>query len=604
MGTCVLTGLVVLVLVSRVVRRIEANSWSDRQREQEAHNVEIRRERDAQRESMHLLQVLLETAPWAIFYKDTLGRYLGCNETFASWVGIPREQVIGQTAAQLLSPQTAHKIQEMDKILLANPGKQVYEFPTVNLAGYKRDVLFHRATYADVTGQVAGLMGVAIDISDRKQIEEQNRQGSKALKDTQAREKQMSVELEAAMEQLRAATRDAQAATRIKTEFLANMSHEIRTPMTAILGFSENLLDPELAPHERQMAIHTIRRNGEHLLQILNDILDISKIEAGKLEVERIDCSPVEIITDIHATMQTRAESKRLTFEIEGINDLPESIRTDPTRLRQILINLVSNAIKFTAGGAVRIATRIERHEGKRAQLRVDVIDTGIGISPDQMDRLFEPFTQADSSTTRRFGGTGLGLTISKRLATILGGDLSVSSKTGEGSTFTVTVEAEPLNAQPADRGKAAGKAASGKPTGWRSETDEQPLAARILLAEDGPDNQMLIRCILAKAGAEVCLAENGETAIEQTEKAAAEGRPFDLILMDMQMPVLDGYQATTQLRRRGHTGPVIALTAHAMATDRNKCLEAGCDDYATKPIDRKALLAMVRRYLAARSAS
>ncbi|HOW69035.1 MAG TPA: ATP-binding protein [Phycisphaerae bacterium] len=600
-AACVMTGVVLLTLLGRVIGRREQASDLTRQREQQARIVQLERERDAQRENLRFLQLVLDTAPIAVFYKDAQGHFLGCNDTFASWAGISREKVIGRTTDELFSVPSARKIQEMDTALFANPGRQAFEHTLVNREGQQRAVLFHRATYVDSAGRVAGLVGAAMDISDRRQIEEQSRQGDKALKDTLAREKRMSVELEAAMEQLRAATRDAQAATRIKTEFLANMSHEIRTPMTAILGFSENLLDPDLSEHERQMAIHTIRRNGEHLLQILNDILDISKIEAGKVEIERIDCSPAEIIADVHTTMQTRAEAKRLRFEIEGVDALPESIRTDPTRLRQILINLVSNAIKFTAGGKVRILTRIEHHEHDNAQLRVDVIDSGIGITEDQMHRLFEPFTQADSSTTRRFGGTGLGLTISKRLAKILGGDLTASSEPSAGSTFTVTVDASPLNALSGNKANPSARPA-GTLCGGPAATAEQPLQARILLAEDGPDNQMLVRSILAKAGAEVEIAENGKTAIERIEAAAEEGRPFDLVLMDMQMPVLDGYQATAELRRRGHTGPIIALTAHAMATDQAKCLEAGCDGYATKPIDRRALLTLVRGRILARA--
>ncbi len=600
-AACVMTGLVLLMLLGRAIGRDGQTLDLTRQREQQARILKLERERDAQRENLRFLQLVLDTAPIAIFYKDAQGHFLGCNDTFASWAGISREEVFGRTTDELFSVPSVRKIQEMDTALFANPGRQAFEHTLVNREGQQRTVLFHRATYLDSVGRVAGLVGAAMDVSDRRQIEEQSRQGDKALKDTLAREKRMSVELEAAMEQLRAATRDAQAATRIKTEFLANMSHEIRTPMTAILGFSESLLDPDLSEHERQMAIHTIRRNGEHLLQILNDILDISKIEAGKVEIERIDCSPAEIIADVHATMQARAEAKRLRLEIEGLDALPESIRTDPTRLRQILINLVSNAVKFTAGGKVRILTRIEHHEHDSSQLRVDVIDSGIGITEDQMHRLFEPFTQADSSTTRRFGGTGLGLTISKRLARILGGDLTASSEPGAGSTFTVTVDSSPLNALSPDKANPSARTAAtlrGGPTA----AAEQPLQARILLAEDGPDNQMLVRSILAKAGAEVEIAENGKTAIERIETAAQEGRPFDLVLMDMQMPILDGYQATAELRRRGHTGPIIALTAHAMATDQAKCLEAGCDGYATKPIDRRALLTLVRGQILARA--
>ncbi len=408
--------------------------------------------------------------------------------------------------------------------------------------------------------------------------------------------------LEREIAERKAAEEAAQTASRIKSEFLANMSHEIRTPMTAILGFADSLAEPGLAEADRQDAIATIRRNGEHLLQILNDILDLSKIEASRLEVERIACSPCQVIEDVVSLMRTRAEAKALTLRAEYASEMPASIHTDPTRLRQILLNLVGNAVKFTAAGEVRILARlVGAADPDGARLQIDVIDTGMGMTAEQVSRLFEPFTQGDASTTRSFGGTGLGLAISRRLARMLGGDIAVESAPGRGSTFRLTVATGPLAAVPMiRRPQEATGDVKPRPDDGPACGPRKRISARVLLAEDGPDNQRLISAILRRAGAEVTVVENGQVAVDAALAAQGEGRPFDIILMDMQMPVLDGYAAAGRLRRAGYAGTIIALTAHAMSDDCRKCLDAGCDDYIAKPIDRAAFLETVSKHLAA----
>jgi CheY-like chemotaxis protein len=286
------------------------------------------------------------------------------------------------------------------------------------------------------------------------------------------------------------------------------------------------------------------------------------------------------------------ASARGLVLTCETAPDVPNCIYTDPLRLRQILANLIGNAIKFTDTGSVKVLVCLDAaHEPK---LRIDVIDSGIGLTPGQIGVLFHPFSQADGSVSRRSGGTGLGLAISQRLARILGGDISVTSLPGSGSTFSLT-----LAVAMSDEIAPSHRAADDQSTSQDTKT-KLKFHGRILLAEDGPDNQRLIAYLLKQAGLEVTTAENGQVAVDLAIEAKEAGHPFDAILMDMQMPILDGYNATRRLRRAGYAGPMIALTAHAMREDRQKCLDAGCDDYATKPIDRAELLRVVAKYLQA----
>jgi len=384
---------------------------------------------------------------------------------------------------------------------------------------------------------------------------------------------------------------EAEEANQSKSEFLANMSHEIRTPMTAILGFNDILLDNATEPDDIDAA-RTVKENGEYLLNLINEILDLSKIEAGKLEVEQLECSPHGIIADVASLMRVRAKAKGLPLNVQFEGPIPKTIQSDPTRLRQILINIVGNAIKFTETGSIQIVTRLLDETGEKPRLQFGVTDTGIGIAVDKIDMLFKPFTQADDSTTRKFGGTGLGLSISKRLVELLGGEFSVSSTMGQGSTFSVSVSTGPL-----DNVNLIHDSREDVNEDVKEDVKVPLRNLCILLAEDGPDNQRLIGFILKKAGAEVELADNGQIALELANTARSEGLPFDVILMDMQMPVLDGYAATRRLREEGYTLPIIALTAHAMSSDRQKCLDAGCDDYATKPIDRKKLIETIASF-------
>jgi signal transduction histidine kinase len=393
-------------------------------------------------------------------------------------------------------------------------------------------------------------------------------------------------------DELRSMQEHLEHASRLKSEFLANMSHEIRTPMTAILGFSDLLRD-RLAGTEELEIVDVIQRNGGYLLEIINDILDLSKIEAGSLKVERRPCQPREIVGEVTELMRPRSNAKKLWLEVAVDDAVPDFIYTDPLRLRQILVNLLGNAVKFTERGGVRIDVRLDQNDAGTPILHFDVHDSGIGIAAERLHDLFQPFSQLDTSLTRRFGGTGLGLVISRRLAQMLGGDISVTSVPGQGSTFSLTVAIgrKQMTADPAVTASGADNKVDHTSGGEVHQTD-QTLAIRILLAEDGLDNQRLLSFILRGAGAELTVVKNGQEAVEAM--IASLAAPYDLVLMDMHMPVLDGYQATAEMRRLGYDGPVIAVTAHAMAGDRKKCLEAGCDDVVTKPFDRKHLLGVV----------
>lgn len=410
-------------------------------------------------------------------------------------------------------------------------------------------------------------------------------------------------ELEEKAERLKQANTDAEAASRAKSEFLANMSHEIRTPMTAVLGYTDLLIEESWGRPGSIQLLDVIKRNGHYLLELINDILDLSKIESGNLTIETIQFSLLEKMKEIQSLMKVRAELRGLHFKLSFEGTLPVEIQSDPTRLKQILINLIGNAIKFSPdGGKVSVETSFLNSSTDNPLLEFKIRDTGIGMTAEQIAMLYQPFVQADSSTTRKFGGTGLGLAISKRLAEMLGGDLTCESVPGEGTVFTLTIgignpETLKFHENPQDEFRQI-PVIQQDPELPAGDSETRNLGpCTVLLAEDGVDNQRLISMLLKKEKAHVVLAENGDIAVRRALNAEQQGKPFDVILMDMSMPVLDGYGATRKLRELGIETPIIALTAHAMTGDRQKCIDAGCSDYATKPVNREKLRNIILKY-------
>jgi signal transduction histidine kinase len=433
---------------------------------------------------------------------------------------------------------------------------------------------------------------LAVALTEKWNLIQRDRERMAELRRAEQAAREYSRELEVANRALEEATRRAQAASKAKSEFLANMSHEIRTPMAGLLGYGELICDGTIPLEDRLRYGEIIRKSGNHLLTVLNDILDISKIESGRLEVFTREVEPASIVSEVFEIMRSQAQEKGLEFAVEWAGPVPRVIQSDPQRLRQVLLNLVGNAIKFTEQGFVkmRVGTRSEP-EGD--YLCFDVVDSGIGVDAKYLPTLFEAFTQADSSSTREAGGTGLGLAISKRLALMLHGAIHVETTVGRGSTFSLWLHIDPVGSYELFRPSSGERAQAVAPM-----VDPEPLNARVLLVEDGAVNQLLISTVLSKAGAQVSVSDDGRAGCRMAREAQAAGQPYDLILMDMQMPVMDGYAATTALRQAGIKTPIIALTAHAMAGDREKCIAAGCTDYATKPIDRVALIRICRGLL------
>ena len=504
----------------------------------------------------------LDTLTEGLLVVDKNERIVLANQAIADSLGSKPQKLVGNRVDQLpwVSLDAAH-IETKRPWSLAIKEQQRQPGVVMGLQGPSgiRTVMAHAAPVLGPGGDLHGVLTSFEDIT----------------------------ELENAKSELRKSKEAADAANRAKSDFLANMSHEIRTPMNAILGFTD-VMRRGLATLESQRReyLNTIHASGQHLLNLINDILDISKIEAGGLELELTQCSPHKILAEVVSIMKGRAEEKSIYLRFRSDGGLPETILTDPTRVRQLVTNLVGNAIKFTEEGGVDIVARLVMSNG-RPQMAIDITDTGIGMTNEQAAKVFTPFVQADASVTRRFGGTGLGLSISKRFAEALGGCITVTSKPGKGSKFTAMIETGPIK-HVRMISDTESKSQEARVTQTMGVAVNLP-PCRILVADDVEANRKLIKLVLASAGAELEQATNGQEAYEM-----ARDGDFDMVLMDMQMPVMDGFTAVRKLRSEGFSKPIYALTADAMKGSEEACRAAGCSGFLTKPIDLDKVLATV----------
>ncbi|MGD0200397.1 MAG: PAS domain S-box protein [Bryobacteraceae bacterium] len=526
------------------------------------------------RESEQRYRELFENAQDVVFSMDLRGNLRAVNKAAEHATGYRRQELLTMNLASLLAPGQMERAREVIEEILAGGPPVPRQFTVATADG--RLLPFEVGTRLEFdNGRPAGLQGIARDITERNRWQQQIEQSAHELQ-------QKNTELETAL----AAAHEA---TEAKSCFLANMSHEIRTPMNGVMGMAELLLGTPLAAEQRECA-ETIKQSAEALLVVIDDILDISKIEAGRLELHPVIFDPREPVEGVVALLRAQAQRKRLGLVSTVEERVPHCLRGDPARLRQVLINLLGNAVKFTEQGQVTATVTLEEESPSTATVRFVVQDTGIGIPHEHTPDLFQSFTQADSSTTRKYGGSGLGLAISKQLVEMMGGQIGFESESGQGSTFWFVVPLEKCVSPSA--GPAAVKDIEALGAALRR---PGPASVRVLLAEDNRVNRTIALRMLERSGYQADAVSNGLLVVE----AALSGR-YDIVLMDVHMPEMDGLQATAEIRRRetGQRLPIVAMTARAMAGDREGCLEAGMDDYLSKPVRREELVNAIERCL------
>lgn len=535
----------------------------------------------AQDESLRLererFDVLVQAVQdYAIFALDTSGNVKSWNAGAERFKGYQAHEILGRHFS-VFYPDELKKTKFPDYELeqakiqgrFEHEGLRIRKDGTAFLANVAITAIYDR------NKNLTGYLKVTRDMTEAKKVEETLRKLNQEL---ETRVNARTAELFQSERALKEAKEVAEAASVAKSNFLANMSHEIRTPLGAILGFSELLADEEVSGEEKNLARDAIKRNGQLLTDLINDILDLSKVEANRLELDVSSIPLKQLATEIQTTFKLRAEDKGIQFHLEMAPHLPARIFTDSLRVKQILFNIVGNAVKFTREGSVGV--KVYSQGGK---LFFDVTDTGVGISPDQAQLLFVPFQQADPSITRQFGGTGLGLILSKRLAQALGGDIVLTqSALGAGTTFSISIHLKAddqfLLAEKSDDGSLEKDLFRGK---------------RILVVDDNPDNRLLISRVFKSFSVAIESASDGRSGIEK----ALSWNP-DLILMDLQMPLMGGIAATEELRKRNFRQPIVALTAHAMKEEKERCLALGFDAYITKPIDKGIFFSTLSKFL------
>jgi PAS domain S-box-containing protein len=562
--------LPVNISVSRIhtepetVGLVVARDISERKRAEEAlKQVEVR------------YRSLVASTGVIVWELDADGVLLSISPGFQEVTGWSSGEWIGRTLEELLEPEDREVSARAHRVAWRGESLPPYELRIRTLSGSVLDC--ESLLVAKVReGGSERVLEIIRDVTEPKRI-------ARAAAEAEA---------------LRRAKEAADRSNRAKSEFLSSVSHEIRTPLTAILGFAELLREhPYLQDGPADFSEHlaTIHQNGRFLLALIDDLLDISRIEAGELRVVREPCSPEAVVAEVVGALRGRADSKGLPIDVQFEGAVPALIATDRLRLRQILVNLLDNAIKFTERGRVRLTVHPIDRPDSEPSLQFTVADSGIGMTPAEMARLFEPFYRARPTAPDQPAGTGLGLAICRRLARRLGGDIAAQSTPGEGSTFTLSIPAGPPDG-PGGPGRTGDSL--GAPTSAPVPSPAHRLDARILVTDDNEANQQLIGLRLIGAGAEVVTALNGREALDRIREAAEAGRPFDAVIMDMQMPVLDGYEAVRQLRAGGFTAPIVAVTAYAMSEDREDCLRVGCDGFISKPIEWDRFFAILARLL------
>lgn len=519
---------------------------------------------DAQRrlrENEKQLQIITDILPALVAYITRDFHFKFCNKAYEKWFGLPREKVIGRRVDEVFGTLVSDNIRQRTQQLLS---EEEVDFECVlrGISGslYVTVTLSPDVEQEDGQDGVKGFVCLITDISELKRVENE----------------------------LRAAKEQADSANRAKSQFLANMSHEMRTPLSAILGLSELLLVSGPDAKDSTIWIERIAKNCEHVKNMIDEILDLSKIEAGKLQVEKTRFAINDIIAEVKSILFPLAKEKKLELRVFVNGAIPEYLNTDKIKLRHILINIVGNAIKFSDRGFIDIILEMRFIAGV-PRLTFTVRDRGRGITPEQSKNLFEPFVQADSSMTRKYGGTGLGLVLAREFARALGGDVVLTeSQPGKGSTFTISIDAGAEN----ESMEISAISAEQRPRVAEMEQEISLKGLRVLIVEDAPENQFLVKRFLEKVGAKVDVASNGQEGVDQALSA-----DYDVVLMDLQMPVLDGYHATEHLRQKGYRKPIVALTAHALSEEKDRCLKMGFSDFLTKPIKRRDLLANVAKF-------
>jgi two-component system CheB/CheR fusion protein len=523
---------------------------------------ERKRAQDALKQVQARYNSLVESTGVVVWEIDVDGTLVSLNPAFEVITGWPSGDWIGERFDGLLHPDEKALAKSLLGRAIRGESLPRFELRIRTRGGDYLDSEFLLVTKVRA-GATDRILGITRDCTEQKRAEQAMKQA----------------------EELRRARDTAEQASRAKSEFLSNVSHELRTPLSAILGFAQLLNEhPHLwqGPEELSTYVQAISEHGEVLLALIDDLLDLSQIEAGQLRVEIEPCSPRQLVSDAAESLRSRADAKQLTLATRFVEPLPLTIATDRLRLQQVLVNLLDNAIKFTDAGSVHVTVRLLDPGDTSCSLQVEVSDSGIGMTEDEMSELFQPFYQARSTSAGRAQGHGLGLAICKRLCRELGGDVTVRSTRFVGSTFALTIPVGPDIRRESPNSRSA---AQTSPSSHTSSTPPR-LNARVLLAEDHEANRQILRLRLSQAGAEVVQACNGREAIDIVREATAQGRPIDAVVMDMEMPVLDGYEAVRQLRLDGFKGPILAVTAYAMTADREECLTLGCDDFISKPVD------------------